>query len=68
MARNDFGTNQKKPTTSAGGGVAKRPKTTTTAPMPMKTANYPGPPGPTQRKDRSGGFRRVKDSPQKVGL
>jgi len=36
--------------------------------MPMKTANWAGLPGPTQKKDRSGGDRRVKIHPKSVGI
>jgi hypothetical protein len=37
-------------------------------PQPEKTANWPGPPGKTQPKDRSAGKPRLVDAPKKAGL
>ena len=36
--------------------------------MPEKTANWPGLPGKTQSKDRSGGVKKVKTTPKSVGV
>jgi hypothetical protein len=36
--------------------------------MNERTANWPGPPGPTQPRDRSGGVKRVKQSAKSEGL
>lgn len=38
------------------------------APMPEKTASWPGVPGPTQPRDRSAGVKKVKQWPHHEGV
>ena len=39
-----------------------------TQPMPERTANWPGLPGGTQKKDRGGGVKKVKQHPSSQGI
>ena len=36
--------------------------------MPMKTANWPGVPGKTQSRNRSGGAKKLRQSPREEGI
>ena len=56
-------------TTTSGpkGGATNMPKGVS-HPMPMRTINWPGLPGKTQPKDRSGGDRKVKVHPVSKGI
>lgn len=69
MSRNDFGNKPKPLTSSPDGGAGKKMQgSPDKAPMPERTANWGGLPGPPQRQDRSEGVSKVKNAPQRKGL
>ena len=49
-------------------GKPDKPRKAPAENMPMKTANWPGLPGPSQSKDRSGGVKKLKVHPKSEGL
>ena len=49
-------------------GSQKKARENFLAEMPVKDVNWPGLPGKTQSKDRSGGTKRIKQHPVSEGL
>ena len=50
------------------GPSAKKKRKTGTSTMTEKNVNWPGLPGKTQGKDRSGGTKKAKTHPVSVGI
>lgn len=49
-------------------GQTQKPGSNRRPDLPMRTANWPGLPGKTQPRDRSGGVKKLPQSPKQEGL